>query len=152
MSPRKLAFFLSCAGSLVVSALAGPALADVIPGPRPNPIAPMPPQSAGNRDAVALARRDPEISKQIVAARGGSSDQTGPAAPTETAVQVTLGGQCGFAGCSAQTLVAFQFRSAGANTTSRSVLALVTCPPVPSRPCNVAPAEIHAAGNGLPQK
>ena len=151
MSPRKIALFTFCAGSLVASAMCGPAAADLAPSPPNRVIAPVP-QPVSNRDAVALARRDPEISKQIVAARGGNSDATGPSSPTETAVQVALGGQCGFAGCSAQTLVAFTFRSAGANTTSRSVLALVTCPPVPSRPCTVSPAEIHAAGNGLPQK
>lgn len=153
MTHPKLALVLLSAlglGPLLWPAVAS---ADIVSEPRRTVIAPVPPQpSGGSRDAVGLARRDPEIAKQIVAARGGTSDMTGPAAPTETAVQVQLGGQCGFAGCSAQTLVAFTFKSAGSNTTTHSVLALVTCPPVQSRPCTVAPAEIRAAGGGLPQK
>jgi hypothetical protein len=131
-----------------LAALAGSAHADIA-APRPGPItpAPRPPHvSTGNRDAVALARRDPEIAKMIVHARGGQSDATGPATPNETAVQVPLAGQCGFAGCGTTTLVAFTFRSSGANTTTRSVLAVVTCPPVPSAPCTVAPAEVRASG------
>lgn len=100
---------------------------------------------------MALARRDPEIAKLLAAARGAGA-QNGSKAPSETAAAVTLSGQCGFAGCSSRTLVAFTFRSAGANTMTSSVLALVTCPPIQSQPCSVAPAEVRAAGNGLPQK
>lgn len=111
------------------------------------------PPPPGGRDAVALARRDPEIAKLIVKARGGITDVTGPAGPTETAVQVQLDGQCGFAGCSAATLVAFSFRSTGANTSTRTVLALVSCPPIQSAPCTVTPAEIRSlGGDGLPVK
>lgn len=126
-------------------------MADIAaPRPRPNPVGPKPPVSVvtpsdGNRDPVALARRDPEIAKMIVAARGGQSDQTGPASANETTVQLPLSGQCGFAGCSQTTLVAFTFRSSGANTSTNTVLALVTCGPVPRTPCTVAPAEVRAA-------
>jgi hypothetical protein len=95
---------------------------------------------------VSLARRDPEILKLLVLARKGESDQTGPSSANETAVQISLGGQCGFAGCSSATLVAFTFRSPGANTTTHSVLALVSCPSIPSQPCTVAPAEVRASG------
>ena len=63
---------------------------------------------------------DPEIAKMIVAARGGQSDQTGPASANETTVQLPLSGQCGFAGCSQTTLVAFTFRSSGANTSTNA--------------------------------
>lgn len=124
-------------------AIERPTSPTVRPTVPPRPIVPVSPNS---RDAVGLARRDPEIAKMIVAARGGQSDQTGPASPNETAVQVSLGGQCGFAGCSSSTLVAFTFRTAGANTMTHSVLALVTCPPIQSQPCVVAPAEIKTTG------
>lgn len=137
---------------LSVSLLSTTAQADIAPGPRPRPPTPhVPPQPAANRDPVALARRDPEIAKQLVAARGGQSDKLNLASANETAVQVALSGQCGFAGCSSTTLVAFTFRSSGANTTTRSVLALVSCPPVYSVPCTVAPAEVRATG-GSTQK
>ena len=36
--------------------------------------------------------------------------------------QIPLGGQCGFAGCSSSTLVAFTYRTRGANTATRTVL------------------------------
>lgn len=138
--------------SMGISVAHADVVVDRKPGPSPKPVKPIVPVHPINqvppttRDAVALARRDPEIAKMIVAARGGQSDQTGPASPNETAVQVSLGGQCGFAGCSSSTLVAFTFRSAGANTMTSSVLALVTCPPIQSQPCTVAPAEIRATG------
>lgn len=135
---------------VLVAGFADAVRADIAP-PRPIATGPQSPPPA-SRDAVSLARRDPMIAKQLTAARGGPSAQNGAPAPTETAMQVTIGGQCGFAGCSSQTLVAFTFRSAGANPTTQSVLALVTCPPVQSQPCIVAPAEIRTAGAGLPQK
>jgi hypothetical protein len=125
------------------------AFADVLPGPGPEqrprpvkpvrPIAPVPAQA--NRDPVALARRDPMVARQLAAARGGDP-QTGPQRD-ETAVQVALGGQCGFAGCSSTTLVVFTFRSKGANTATQSVLALVSCGPVGDS-CKVEPAEVRA--------
>lgn len=126
------------------------ALADVLPGPGPGPapvrpvrpIAPVPPQAQAqaNRDPVALARRDPVVARQLAAARGGDG-QTGPQRD-ETAVQVALGGQCGFAGCSSSTLVVFTFRSKGANTATQSVLALVGCGPVGDS-CKVQLAEVR---------
>jgi hypothetical protein len=117
---------------------------------KPNPK--LPPPATGNRDAVALARRDPEIAKLIVQARGGQTDQTGPASANETTVQLPLAGQCGFAGCSTTTLVAFTFRSSGANTMTHTVLALVTCPPIPSATCTVSPAEVRAVGSSSNQR
>lgn len=156
MTHHKLSLVLFSALGLLPLAASADVVSEprrTVIGPVPHPIKPVPPlPSGGSRDAVGLARRDPEIAKQIVSARGGTSDMTGPSASNETAVQVQLGGQCGFAGCSAQTLVAFTFKSSGANTTTHSVLALVTCPPIQSQPCTVAPAEIRAAGGGLPQK
>lgn len=124
------------------------------PQPRPMPKPhPMPhPPATGNRDAVALARRDPEIAKMIVQARGGQTDQTGPASANETTVQLPLAGQCGFAGCSSTTLVAFTFRSSGANTMTQTVLALVTCPPIPSATCSVSPAEVRPVGSSSNQR
>lgn len=122
------------------------AAADVLPGPGPRrPITPVPPQPAANRDPVALARRHPVIAKQLAEARG---DAGGAPGRDETAVQVALGGQCGFAGCSQSTLVAFTFRSRGANTATRSVLALVSCPPVGE--CQVDPAEVKPAQAAAP--
>lgn len=150
MMTNKLSWLIATA---LLSIGASVANADIVterksqPSPRPIvPVRPINQVPANSRDAVGLARRDPEIAKMIVAARGGQSDQTGPASPNETAVQVTLGGQCGFAGCSSSTLVAFTFRTAGANTATHSVLALVTCPPIQSQPCTVAPAEIRTTG------
>lgn len=138
---------------------AGAAEADLVrpgprpqPGPKPQPIPQPMPSASGNRDAVALARRDPEIAKMIVQARGGQTDQTGPAAPNETTVQLPLAGQCGFAGCSSTTLVAFTFRSSGANTMTQTVLALVSCPPIPSAQCVVRPAEVRPMGTSSEQR
>ncbi len=147
MKPKACIYAYSLAALLLG---AGSAQADIA---APEPIRPpkpipktVPARQSGNRDAVALARRDAEISKLIVQARSGQSDNTGPASAAETAVQVPLDSQCGFAGCSSTTLVAFNFRTSGANPATRSVLALVTCPPVQSAPCTVAPAEVRASG------
>lgn len=147
------------AALVIAWALGGEAMvqADIAaPRPQPRPVtkpSPMvPPPSGGSRDAVALARRDPEIAKLIVQARGGQTDQTGPASANETTVQLPLAGQCGFAGCSATTLVAFTFRSSGANTMTRTVLALVTCPPIPSAACTVSPAEVRPVGPASNQR
>ncbi len=121
--------------------LGTPAYADVVAEPRYHP--PIVPRQTESRDPVGLARRDPEIAKMIVAARSGQSDATGPVSGAETAVQIKLSGQCGIAGCSSTTLVAFSFRTSGANPTSSSVLALVTCPAVQSAACTVAPADVR---------
>ena len=148
--PAALCFVLGCAGAAQAD------VPSVRPNPRPTPKpypVPQPmPAASGTRDAVALARRDPEIAKMIVAARGGQTDQTGPAGANETAVQVPLSGQCGFAGCSSTTLVAFTFRSSGANTMTQTILALVSCPPIPTAQCTVRPAEVRAAGNASDQR
>lgn len=147
---------LLSAAVLLALGCAGVAEADLVrPGPRPSPKYPQPqpqPAASGNRDAVALARRDPEIAKMIVQARGGQTDQTGPAGANETTVQLPLAGQCGFAGCSSTTLVAFTFRSSGANTMTQTILALVSCPPIPTAQCTVRPAEVRAAGNASDQR
>lgn len=149
------------AALITALALGGQASAQAdIMAPRPQPqqqpitkpYPKMPPPAAGNRDAVALARRDPEIAKLIVQARGGQTDQTGPVSANETTVQLPLAGQCGFAGCSTTTLVAFTFRSSGANTMTQTVLALVTCPPIPSAACTVSPAEVRAVGSSSNQR
>lgn len=125
--------------SLLALAPAG-AWADLVPS-RPNmpPIRPVPPvqQHGGNRDPVALSRRDQAVSAQLERLRAGGHRD-------ETAVQVSLGGQCGFAGCSSTTLVVFTFRSKGANTQTSSVLSLVTCPPVGDK-CTVDLAEVRPA-------
>src|SRR5262245_30054464 len=93
------------------------ATADVGPARPRHPIAPVQPPSDGNRDPVALARRDPAISQVMNQLRSKGD---------ETAVQVTLGEQCGFAGCGRTTLVAFTYKSRGANTQVETVLALVS--------------------------
>ena len=60
---------LLSAAVLLALGCAGVAEADLVrPGPRPSPKYPQPqpqPAASGNRDAVALARRDPEIAKMI---------------------------------------------------------------------------------------
>lgn len=124
-------------------ALPSPSWADVAPEPREKFA---PPGPVSNRDPVALARRDAEVSKLIAAARGGESNQTGPARAQETSALVRLGESCGFAGCSSSSLVVFSFRSRGANPQTKAVLALVTCPSVPRLPCTVSPAEVRATG------
>lgn len=134
--------------------LAGVALADVAPEPRrpvqPQVIRPSRPPAVETRDPIALARREPSIAKLLDAARGGSQNPT-QTGPMETAVQVKLSEQCGFAGCGSSTLVAFTFRSQGPNPMTHTVLALVSCDPVPSVPCKVAPADVRPVG-ALPQK
>lgn len=116
---------------------AGAASADIAPSrpaPRPEP------RQAG-RDPVGQARRDPAIAAQLEAARKGN--------PEETAAQVVLGGQCGFAGCSSTSLAVFTFRSKGANTATRTVLALVECGPVGDA-CKVSPAEVRSVSPAAP--
>lgn len=154
MMNRRQTAALALAFSLGLPAVGLADIAAPRPQPRPMPKPhPMPhPPATGNRDAVALARRDPEIAKMIVQARGGQTDQTGPASANETTVQLPLAGQCGFAGCSSTTLVAFTFRSSGANTMTQTVLALVTCPPIPSATCSVSPAEVRAVGSSSNQR
>lgn len=145
--PMKPSMLVSC----LVSVLAlGGARADVRPpaqtpakekaaAKQPGKAAPAPSQE-GSRDPAALARRDPAIEAQLKQARGGQDQAPGA---DETVTTIELGGQCGFAGCSSSSLVAFTFRTRGANTATRSVLALVSCGPVPKTPCTVAPAEVR---------
>lgn len=142
--------------SALVLATAGAARADVIvpqPKVRPTPSQrPVQPEPATTRDAVALARRDPTIAAMLTKARSWDTppdqdpSKTNPSSVDETAVQLNLGGSCGFAGCSSSTLVAFTFKSRGANTQTQTILALVTCGPIQSRPCQVAPAEVRPVG------
>lgn len=126
MSPRTALFCLMAAASLWAPSRAQ---ADVAPARPIAKVAPAP------RDPVGLARRDGVVAAQLELARQGGKKN-------ETAVQVALGGQCGFAGCSQSTLVAFTFRSQGANTTTQSVLALVSCGPVGDS-CTVSLAEVR---------
>jgi hypothetical protein len=88
------------------------------------------------RDPVATARQNPAIAEQL--------KKTGEEGSVETVIQVPLGGQCGIAGCSSTTLVAFSYRSRGANPATRSVLALVACQPMPTIPCTAVLAEVRA--------
>lgn len=121
------------------TAESGKAVAKSTPAPQP---------SSSAREPVSVARNTPAIMTLIKQARAeGNADGPGkPSTPTvdETVTQVQLGGQCGFAGCSSQTLVAFTYRTRGANTATRSVLALVNCDPVGKNPCTAVPAEVRA--------
>jgi hypothetical protein len=110
------------------------------PAAKPGKSAAPAPSQEGPRDPAALARRDPAIEAQLKQARGGQDQAPGA---DETVTTIELGGQCGFAGCSSSSLVAFTFRTRGANTATRTVLALVSCGPVPKTPCTVAPAEVR---------
>src|SRR5262245_45608502 len=88
---------------------------------------------------IAVARRDPQITRMIAAAsaRVGSTKP-----PTETAV--SLGGGCGVAGCAGTTLVVFEVSSDYlTNRQSDTVLALVSCGPSRSQGCSVTPAEVR---------
>lgn len=110
----------------------------------------VPDQKPVGRDATALARRDPNIAAMLEKARaatGGPEQnppQPNPGPAAETAVEVRLGESCGFAGCGSTTLVAFTFRTRGANTQAQTVLSLVTCGPIQSQPCKVEPAEVRS--------
>ena len=117
----------------------GKAVAKAVPAPRP---------SSSAREPVTVARSAPAIVTLLKQARSeGKADAPGnPSTPSvdETVTQVQLGGQCGFAGCSSQTLVAFTYRTRGANTATRTVLALVNCDSLGRNPCTAVPAEVRA--------
>lgn len=129
------------------AAESGKSVARAVPAPRP---------SSSAREPVGVARSAPAIVTLLKQARSdGSSDAPAKAsAPTvdETVTQVQLGGQCGFAGCSSQTLVAFTYRTRGANTATRTVLALVSCDSVPTSPCTAVPAEVRATSPQNPSQ
>src|SRR4051812_40367741 len=112
----------------------GSASADIAPAggrskaaAKPAPI-PAPKPATSSREPVVVARQEPAIAELLKRARtaGGADAPANPKTPTvdESVVQVPLGGQCGFAGCSSSTLVAFTYRTRGANTATSSVLAL----------------------------
>lgn len=154
---------LFAGGTLALSfLLGGAACADIVvpgpsvkaakqkPAPKPAPALQVPEQKPLGRDATALARRDPTIAAMLDKARaatGGPEQnppQPNPGPAGETAVELRLGESCGFAGCGSTTLVAFTFRTRGANTQAQTVLALVTCGPIQSQPCKVEPAEVRS--------
>jgi hypothetical protein len=142
-------------GIVLAMALLGPALvqADVLPPPaHVRSATPQPATSA--RDPVNVARKAPAIAELIKKATQ-EGDAAGPARAKpanleEVVTKVALGGQCGFAGCSSSTLVAFTYHTRGANTATRSVLALVTCDPLPTSPCQAVPAEVRPTGSANP--
>lgn len=128
---------------------AGKAPSKVLPVPAPRP-------SSSAREPVSVARNAPAIVTLLKQARaeGNADAPANPNTPSvdETVTQVQLGGQCGFAGCSSQTLVAFIYRTRGANTTTRTVLALVSCDSVGKNPCNAVPAEVRATSPQNPSQ
>lgn len=147
MNAHKLLVFL-----LPALLSAGTACADLAPSPakavaKPKPATgktPPPPTSQdGDRDPVSVARKDAAVAAQLKTARGSMGPEQAAPGTDETVTTVQLGGQCGFAGCSQTTLVAFTFRTKGANTATQSVLALVTCGPLPKSPCTASPAEVR---------
>lgn len=148
---------LRCLSTFVVASLLSlpVACADIAPPPvRVQPVVkkptkPIPAQHQDGRDAVSQARKDATIADMLKKARGGETPGKGPGMD-ESVTEIQLGGQCGFAGCSTTTLVAFTLRTRGANTMTQTVMALVTCGPVPSTPCVVAPAEVRASQPGTP--
>lgn len=148
MNIRKLFPFVAVA--LLISGVAsadipgpGPRRPPGPPRPTPRPIQPVPTQVDGNRDPVALARRDPAVARVLGEMRGEVKSDI-----DETAVQITVGEQCGFAGCGTTTLVAFSFKTRGANPRTQTALALVSCGPVGG--CKVALAEARAVQDPQP--
>ena len=120
------------------------------PAPPSKP-APPPQPSTSSREPVVVARQNPAIAELLKQARGaGKADApANPKTPTvdESVIQVPLGGQCGFAGCSSQTLVAFTFRTRGANPATNAVLVLVSCESVATIPCTAVTAEVRATSS-----
>ena len=119
----------------------------------PKPVPP-PKPSSSSREPVTVARSAPavvELLKQAKAIGYGDGPEASKNSNVdETVTQISLGGQCGFAGCSSSTLVAFTYRTRGANTTTKTVLALVTCEPAGKSPCNAVPAEVRPTSAGNP--
>lgn len=146
---------LLCVASLGLAAPYAAASPTPVDGKAPKPV-PVPRPSSSSREPVTVARSAPAIVELLKQARAiGNAD--GPETPKnsnvdETVTQISLGGQCGFAGCSSSTLVAFTYRTRGANTTTKSVLALVTCEPAGKSPCSAVPAEVRATSTGNPSQ
>jgi len=136
---------LAPAGGAAKSAKAAPK-APVKPTPAPT----------NSREPAVVARNSPAIAALLKKAQaaGRADAPADPKAATvdESVAQVPLGGQCGFAGCSSTTLVAFTYRTRGANTMTDSVLALVSCPPIPSQPCTAVSAEVRPTSSPNPQQ
>ncbi len=126
-----------------------------VPAPQPTP-APAPTAASSSREPVVVARQNAAIAELLKQARAaGSADApANPKAPTtdESVTQVPLGGQCGFAGCSSSTLVAFTYRTRGANPTTNSVLVLVSCEAVHNIPCTAVQAEVRATSSPNPTR
>ena len=136
----------------------GPAYADLLPSPsRPKPVVkPMPPPrpATSSREPVVVARQNAAIAELLKQAQsaGKADAPANPKTPTvdESVNQIPLGGQCGFAGCSSSTLVAFTYRTRGANPATSSVLVLVNCESVPTVPCTAVRAEVRATSSPNP--
>ena len=149
--------------TLVTAALlsTSPAHADIAPSggkwqaKAPMPMPP-PRPSTSSREPVVVARQDPAIAVLLKQARssGHADAPANPKTPTtdESVTQIPLGGQCGFAGCSSSTLVAFTYRTRGANTTTSSVLVLVSCESVATIPCTAVRAEVRATSSPNPSQ
>ncbi len=148
-----------CAVLLVASSaradIAAPQPHVSVPPPRkptpPKPVPrPSPPVADNPRDPVSVARKTPEIAKRINQARSGQMNPANDQAATqldEKVTQIPLEGQCGFAGCSSTTLLVFTYQTKGANTTTSSVMALVSCPPIMRQGCTAVLAEVKPQGS-----
>ncbi|MBI5516180.1 MAG: hypothetical protein HY909_20515 [Deltaproteobacteria bacterium] len=112
-------------------ALASVALAD---------LAPPPPPRARPSTAVALARGNPAVQRELARVR---TQTCGAQRCRETTVEAPLGGQCGYVGCSRSTVVVFSFERAGVNPSTGSVVVLVDCAPVGDA-CNARLADVRA--------
>ena len=145
--------------SLLTAAFLGCAIPQAVASPTPLDKAPsrastVPRPASSAREPVTVARNAPAIIQLIKQAKseGNADAPADPKVPTvdETVTQIPLGGQCGFAGCSSSTLVAFTYRTRGANTATRTVLAMVSCEAVAKIPCTAVPAEVRATGGANP--
>lgn len=131
-----------------------PVVAPVKKSPPPKPVlrpvtpAVNPPPNQNPRDPVSVARSTPAVLAQIAKMKnqGGPADQQSGQPLDEVVTNVQLGGQCGFAGCSSTHLVAFTYKTRGANTATASVLALVSCPPIMQKGCTATLAEVRPTG------
>lgn len=150
---NRLASFLTAA-SLCIAAPFAAASPTAEPGKVPARPIPAPRPASSSREPVTVARNAPAIVELIKQARaeGNADAPSNPKVPTvdETVTQIPLGGQCGFAGCSSSTLVAFTYRTRGANTTTKTVLAMVSCEAVAKTACTAVPAEVRPTGSGNP--
>ncbi len=127
-----------------------------VPGPRKStpktPVQPLPQAQPATtdspRDPVSVARKTPAVTERIAKLKGAgaglANDQT--AQLDEKVTVVELDGQCGFAGCSSTSLVVFTYRTRGANTSTSSVMAMVSCPPIMRQGCTATLAEVRPQG------